>query len=214
MQPNIPVDYAALQQSLLKDGYKFIDGTTLVEASPIVDAVPRELADLPNKKDLLQELKGHLDDKELVAVLFLDLDNFKRVNDELGHAEGDKCLIEVVNTISSAIAFKGRLYRVGGDEFCALMVNFSVSEAYATAERIRSKIDSLSAFGGSVKVTASIGVAASDPQGLSSPESLVDASDKAMYRAKHTTKNGVCLWPLNPDETNATRKKSTDSRSS
>jgi len=83
-----------------------------------------------------------------------------------------------------------------------------VAEASATAERIRTKIDGLKPFGGTVKVTTSIGVEASETEGLSSPNALLDAADKAKYAAKFTTKNRICAWPLSPAEADAaaTRK--------
>jgi diguanylate cyclase (GGDEF)-like protein len=200
-QPEIPVERTFFQQNLLKDGFRFTDDGKLVEITQSVDvASPRELAELPNKKTLFQDLKRHLANKELVAVLFVDLDNFKRVNDELGHAEGDRCLIEIVRIVSSVIALKGKLYKVGGDEFCAVLMNFSAPEASSTAERIRATIDSLSAFGGKVKVTTSIGVVSSDARGLSSPEELVEVSDRAMYVAKYSGKNRISVWPLSDDE--------------
>jgi diguanylate cyclase (GGDEF)-like protein len=171
-----------------------------------------ELSALPNNDALLKDLAGHLKKNELVAVLFIDLDNFKQVNDQLGHAEGTNCLTQVVNEIGAMVARKGKLYRAGGDEFCVMLLNFSVPEATATAERIRSKIDGLTPFGGVVKVTASIGVAASDTPDAATAEALVDAADKAMYVAKHTTKNRVCSWPTDPAQAaaaEANRKKAT-----
>ncbi len=169
-----------------------------------------ELSALPNKDTLLKDLAGHLKKNELAAVLFVDLDNFKQVNDQLGHDEGDKCLTQVANEIGATVARKGKLYRAGGDEFCVMLLNFSLPEATATAERIRSKIDGLTPFGGVVKVTSSIGVATSDTPSLRTAEALVDAADKAMYAVKHTTKNCVCSWPIDPAQdavAEANRKK-------
>jgi diguanylate cyclase (GGDEF)-like protein len=169
-----------------------------------------ELSALPNKDALLKDLAAYLKKNDLAAVLFIDLDNFKQVNDQLDHAEGDKCLTQVVNEIGEVVARKGKLYRAGGDEFCVMLPNFSVPEATATAERIRSKIDGLPPFGGLVKVTSSIGVAASDAPALTTAEALVGAADKAMYVAKHTTKNLVCSWPTDPAQAaaaEANRKK-------
>jgi len=190
-RPEIPVEDQGFRQSLLSDGYKFVDGHLVLTEE--VDTTPPELLKLPNKKKLVQDVRSYLDNRQLVSVLFIDLDNFKSVNDKLGHAEGDKCLIKVVDVISSAIVFKGKLYRVGGDEFCVLLLNFSGAEAVVTAQRIRAGVDVLPAFGGRVKVTTSIGVADSSTEGLSSPEALVDAADAAMYKAKHATKNSVAV---------------------
>jgi diguanylate cyclase (GGDEF)-like protein len=104
---------------------------------------PAELAKLPNKESLLRDLAKQSQDGNLTSVVFIDLDNFKLVNDDHGHAEGDKCLVEIVASMGAATFGKGKLYRVGGDEFCVLLPNFSRLEAAATAERVRSTVDAL-----------------------------------------------------------------------
>ncbi|HYW37021.1 MAG TPA: GGDEF domain-containing protein [Terriglobales bacterium] len=112
----------------------------------------------------------------------------------------NNCLSAVAQAIAGALRSKGKLYRVGEDEFCVMLPNFSNPEAAPAAERVRASIDALKAFGGKVKVTASIGLVASDRNGPSTPEALVKAADEAMYVAKFTTKNRVCLWPPNASE--------------
>jgi diguanylate cyclase (GGDEF)-like protein len=187
-----------LLQSLEADGFS-------LNATEQADSPP-ELAKLPNKESLLKELAKQFQEHNLVAVTFLDLDNFKLVNDEHGHAEGDKCLVEVVANVGIAIAGKGKLYRVGGDEFCVMLPNFSRAEAAATAERERLMVEALGPFGGTTKVTTSIGVAASDGSGLANPESLVNAADEAMYVSKWTTKNRVTTWPPSDKDRDLTRE--------
>jgi diguanylate cyclase (GGDEF)-like protein len=189
------------EQSLLKDGYKF-SGRTLVETS-IDTAFPANFAILPGKIDLLGDLSAAMQGGEPVGVLFLDLDHFKRVNDQINHAEGDKCLKEFVHAIAPVLLNKGKLYRIGGDEFCVMLPNFAAQEASATAERIRKLVDGFPPFGGIVKVTSSIGVADSETSELDTPEGLVSAADEAMYVAKFTGGNRVCLWPPQPAEAEA-----------
>jgi diguanylate cyclase (GGDEF)-like protein len=198
------------EQSLLRDGYRFV-GRSLVEVNMDTSVVP-ELSGLQNRESLLRDVSSRLQADACVAVAFIDLDHFKQVNDQLSHAQGDACLVKVVRTISDVLRHRGKLYRVGGDEFCAMLPNFCVDEASATAERIRKSIDALKPFGGTVKVTASIGVAISDPKELSDADALVKAADEAMYVSKFTTKNRVCVWP--PDQKDAAqaevnRKKAT-----
>lgn len=162
------------------------------------DEIENGFHSLPNKESLLRDLATPIRDKQLVSVAFVDLDNFKQVNDEHGHSEGDRCLEVVVECISAAISRKGRLYRVGGDEFCILLPNFSITESAATAERVRASVDALEPFNGTTKVTTSIGVAASDSdvgRFARDPESLVTAADNAMYVSKRVTKNRVTTWP-------------------
>jgi hypothetical protein len=90
---------------------------------------------------------------------------------------------------------KARSLPRGGDEFCALLPNFDSCEAAGTAERVRRAIDALKPFGGTTKVSTSIGIADSNAEGLADPESLVKAADEAMYISKWTTKNRWTIWP-------------------
>lgn len=191
----------AFERSLLKDGYKFAR-RTLVETS-IDTTLPANFTTLPNKTELLADLSAAMDGGEPVGVLFLDLDHFKQVNDQINHAAGDKCLEDFVHATAPVLLNKGKLYRVGGDEFCAMLPNFAATEASSTAERIRKLVDGFPTFGGVVKVTSSIGVADSETQELDTPERLVDAADEAMYVAKFTGGNRICLWPPSPAEAEA-----------
>lgn len=188
---------ASFERSLKNDGYEFIN-SSLVETN-VDTTTPPELAALPKKIALLNDVSVQLQMGIPVAVLFLDLDHFKNVNDQGGHAEGDRCLVEVVRSVARVLLHKGKLYRVGGDEFCAMLPNFTISETAATAERLRAAVDALKPFGG-VKVTASIGCAVSDGDKLSTPEALLEAADSSMYVAKFTTKNRISLWPPDPDD--------------
>jgi diguanylate cyclase (GGDEF)-like protein len=188
----------AFDQSLLNDGYRF-NGRDLVEVGLDTSVAP-ELCELKGREGLLEDISSLLEDDTSAAVMFIDLDHFKQVNDQLSHADGDKCLVTIVRTISAALRHKGILYRVGGDEFCAMLPNYTKEEAAGTAERIRKAVDDLKAFGGKVKVTVSIGVALSSDKGLAQAHALVKAADEAMYVSKFTTKNRVCLWPPNPQE--------------
>jgi diguanylate cyclase (GGDEF)-like protein len=187
------------EQSLLRDGYRF-DGRSLVEAD-VDTSVARELSELQDRESLLSDVSSQLRSHSCIALLFIDLDHFKQVNDQLSHSQGDECLVAIVRTVSEVLRRRGKLYRVGGDEFCAMLPNFDVEEATATGERIRRSIDALPPFGGKVKVTASLGIAVSDQGRLSTADALVRAADEAMYVSKFTTKNRVCIWP--PDKQDA-----------
>lgn len=152
-------------------------------------ALQKALKDLRSRDELVPDLAGLLRNR-ITAVLFVDLDNFKAVNDTLGHQAGDPCLEQVAALICTSIEGKGTGYRYGGDEFAVLLPNFRDSEAAATAERIRVTIDEAK-LGASPSVTASIGVAVGDP-GTEAPE-LIAYADKAMYTSKHGSKNAVTV---------------------
>jgi diguanylate cyclase (GGDEF)-like protein len=151
-----------------------------------------ELQGLPDKRELLSDINAVSARGLTVSVIFVDLDGFKSVNDTLGHEAGDECLASVIRLIGSAILEKGRLYRLGGDEFGVMLPNYLVTEAAATAERTRSSVAE-SSIGGQIKLTASIGVA--EAQAPANPDELVAAADEAMYVSKNTGKNRVTTFP-------------------
>ncbi len=119
------------------------------------------------------------------AVLFIDLDRFKVVNDSLGHAAGDQVLIEIASRIQRSLRPGDVVARLGGDEFCVLLDDIKdSSDTTRVAERIRVALDSpINLDGREVFTTASIGIAVSEPN-LDSPEHLLRHADTAMYRAK------------------------------
>ena len=161
-----------------------------------VDQAPLALKALPDRESLKRELESRAGGLA-ISIVFIDLDNFKGVNDRKGHQAGDACLENVVAFISEAAVGKGKTYRYGGDEFAVMLPNFTAHEGAAVAERIRRVIDE-NPPDPDVKVTVSIGVAASD-QGLASADALLDAADQAAYASKFTGKNKVTCWPLDAD---------------
>lgn len=165
----------------------------IVVMSDIVDTSPRGLAQLPGQVRFKADLQEAL--PKQIAVIFIDLDHFKEVNDRRGHVAGDGCLSNVVDVIEPVVAGRGTLYRYGGDEFAVILHNADVDEAAATAERIRRTIHA-ARTGGDIEVTASIGVASSDAPGLDDAAKLIDAADRAMYQSKHSGKNRVTRWTL------------------
>jgi len=162
-------------------------------------AVP-DLPNLPGRDALLEDVSGSLADDSPLSVAFIDLDDFKAVNDSYGHQAGNECLEATVNLIGGVLSNKGKLYRYGGDEFVVVLPNFECFEATATAERIRRAIDEGNP-GGQAKVTASIGVASSEH--MESPEAkvLIDLADKAMYGSKETGGNRVTPHQVSPAAT-------------
>ena len=128
-----------------------------------------------------------------VAALFLDLDDFKQVNDVHGHLAGSHVLMEMAAVILSSIRDTDAVARYGGDEFVIVLPDTGIELAGTVAERIRSKITGHSFNGGrnlKLSLTASFGVAAF-PQHASSPQQLIACADRAMYEAKAASKNCV-----------------------
>jgi diguanylate cyclase (GGDEF)-like protein len=157
-------------------------------------AVPQALLSLPGREILFRDVQIATHGGKIAAVIFIDLDGFKAVNDTLGHANGDKCLEKVAELLGIVAVGRGKVYRYGGDEFVLLFVNATTAEAAATGERIRSVIEAEN-VGGVVKVTTSIGVIGTDFLQTGTAQELVDAADKAAYVSKSDGKNRVTVGP-------------------
>ena len=123
------------------------------------------------------------------AVLLLDIDFFKRVNDTYGHAAGDEVLKVVSGRVADQLRSSDTLARYGGEEFVVVMPNQEIHKAMAVAERVRTMIERLSVEieGQEIRTTVSIGVATSYPG--DSPDTLLRRADEALYRAKETGRN-------------------------
>lgn len=131
-----------------------------------------------------------------IAILMLDIDHFKKVNDTFGHPAGDKVLREAAAALSSAVrAGSDLLARYGGEEFVCMLVDTDMEKTRETAERIRSAVEDLSFEmpQGPFRVTLSIGVALYPQDGRQGPDLLARA-DKALYRAKQTGRNRVVFY--------------------
>ncbi|HJT68124.1 MAG TPA: sensor domain-containing diguanylate cyclase [Pyrinomonadaceae bacterium] len=142
---------------------------------------------------LLNEIRRARRYGSSVAALFLDLDDFKRINDEHGHLVGSHVLMEMAAVILSSIRDTDAVARYGGDEFVIVLPDTGIELAGTVAERIRQKILRHSFTGGrrlQLSLTASFGVAAF-PKHASSPQQLIACADTAMYEAKAANKNCV-----------------------
>lgn len=130
----------------------------------------------------------------MVAILFIDLDGFKLINDNWGHATGDKLLIALTERLTDTLDSASTLARIGGDEFLVLVENLSDKhEAEQLAEQLAEQINTqLDIDGATLRVSASIGVALY-PTHQSSVNSLIESADRAMYQAKHLGKNQVYM---------------------
>jgi diguanylate cyclase (GGDEF)-like protein len=173
-----------------------VEQTSRQRPEPRIHAQKLSRLNLPTKDALLRAVQDSLNQQEPFAVLMIDLDNFKSVNDTNGHPAGDACLDSVVNTFADVVGRKGNIYRWGsGDEFVVLLPDFSTDEAKATAERIRRSVEH-SKPGGDIAVSTSIGVCGTDLAGSKSADQILEFADKAVYESKHSGKNRVTAWLL------------------
>jgi diguanylate cyclase (GGDEF)-like protein/PAS domain S-box-containing protein len=155
------------------------------------------LTSTANKSSLdarLEQLQAHGSRSgEQVAIIMIDIDHFKVVNDSFGHPVGDAILSEFARRVSDSLRYSDSLYRYGGEEFTVLVIGASESALYELAERIRGRIENL-AFtcdDERIAVTCSLGVAINDGREL-----LVDTltrADKCLYKAKELGRNTTVM---------------------
>jgi diguanylate cyclase (GGDEF)-like protein len=156
------------------------------------------LTDLPNRalfEDRLQAaLAAAASSCSGVALLYLDLDRFKQINDRYGHASGDRLLCEVAERLQSAVRGSDTVARMGGDEFVLLLNGIgSAAGAEAVAEKLRILLEQpLVSLGNPESVSPSIGIALY-PEHARSAAALIARADAAMYAAKLAGGNRVVL---------------------
>jgi diguanylate cyclase (GGDEF)-like protein len=154
------------------------------------------LTGLLNRRSMEELLAAQLQrsrrSAEPFAVLMLDMDHFKAINDRLGHAVGDLALKHAATELAAALRKVDRLGRFGGEEFVALLPGITLAEAQAVAERLRAQIAALPLAhpGGSVVLSVSIGLAAWQGEDEDLSRLLVRA-DQALYRAKQGGRDRV-----------------------
>lgn len=180
----------------------------LEECRYLINAMFDRLSDLEAGRDVLTQLYNRRflptimrralylarREENSFGVLMLDVDHFKRVNDDHGHEMGDRVLQSVASLLMSHGRVSDFYFRYGGEEFLAVLNEVSEAEAMAVAEKIRSRIESAEialSEGNSIRVTISIGVAMHN--GHPDYRHLINRADEALYQAKHGGRNQVCL---------------------
>jgi diguanylate cyclase (GGDEF)-like protein/PAS domain S-box-containing protein len=164
-----------------------------------IQALKDPLTGLPNRALLYDRLRHALElaarhDSRL-AVMFIDLDGFKVVNDELGHAAGDDLLTAAADRLQDVVRVSDTLARMGGDEFVAVCEDVpSVDAALETAERLRMALSSPVTVGGrTYRISASIGIVFATPS-HETPADIVRDADRAMYAAKEQGGDRVAVY--------------------
>ena len=158
------------------------------------------LTGLPNRRFFFERLETVVEESkkttEKIAILFIDLDAFKDINDTHGHEVGDGVLIAVGDRISQTIRNSDFVARLGGDEFAVIMRNIDdTTSAKNLAERIHTELQKpISLETNTCTINSSIGIAMYPETGLDS-ESLLREADTAMYHIKRNGKGGVGLYP-------------------
>jgi two-component system cell cycle response regulator len=159
-------------------------------------ALTDPLTGLYNQRYLRRHLSGLMESGQArqLAILMVDVDHFKSVNDQYGHASGDRALRLIADSLRVNTRVFDSVARYGGEEFVVVMPGTGPVEAAAAAERLRFAVEEIE-FNGTAGVrlplTISIGVACSTPIAEGSPEALLHAADTALYDAKRNGRNRV-----------------------
>jgi two-component system, sensor histidine kinase LadS len=134
-----------------------------------------------------------------IALLFIDLDHFKQINDSYGHPAGDACLKAIIGPIQSELRQSDVIGRYGGEEFVVILSSADAAAAQPIAERIRQRVAEISVpgFGTPIHLTCSIGIATSDMLGVWG-EHLIARADEAVYAAKRCGRNCVQIAAPTP----------------
>ena len=199
LRPDGSLVWASLSVSVVRD----LEGNPMYQIGQLEDITDRKsLADrlayeaahdamtgLSNRSSFTERVSLALERRQRnrsIAVLFIDLDHFKVVNDSLGHAVGDELVVTVAQRLRKAIRPGDVIARFGGDEFVVLCDNLSSVESVSTlAERLLNAVaDPIALTTDEVFVTASIGIAVSDANSDATAETLLRHADAAMYQAK------------------------------
>jgi PAS domain S-box/diguanylate cyclase (GGDEF) domain len=179
--------------------FAFVDITALKEAEEKIrrlayhDALTG-LTTLRRFKEVIEEARARAErDNSHFAILFIDLDHFKAVNDTLGHEAGDLVLKEVARRLHESVRATDTVARIGGDEFVVLAERITLPLVMGIAERIvyRARQPFVLPLG-NVSIGASVGISLYPHHG-GNLDSLVKAADEAMYTVKRTTKGAVAV---------------------
>jgi diguanylate cyclase (GGDEF)-like protein len=153
------------------------------------------LTALYNRRHLDESLQSELERARRyhlpLSILMFDIDHFKKFNDTYGHDQGDRVLQTVAVTLRGALRNQDYPCRYGGEEFVAILPNTAKAGAYSLAERLRKDVEQTNVNG--LKVTISIGVAEFPDFDVADAAKLIEAADAAMYTAKKSGRNRVCI---------------------
>ena len=161
-------------------------------------SVTDELTGLNNRRYLTSRMEETFSEAQRyrsgLAVLIMDVDHFKQVNDRFGHQVGDRVLQEVSRVLADCMRESDLLGRYGGEEFLAMLPRADLASARSTAEKLRLAVNALQ-FGemDGARVSISVGVAVLARHDAYSLDGLISAADKALYRAKEQGRNRVEL---------------------
>jgi len=163
-------------------------------------ATTDDLTGLANRRRFMEVLKLEVERSRRhgsnLALVMIDIDGFKAINDTYGHAFGDRVLVEVAKALQGDARVTDLAARYGGDEFMVLMPSTGAEEATSAAERIRKRIAERPVSDGKITlpISVSAGISASEADRTATPDTLAHLADEAMYAAKHAGGNATRTW--------------------
>lgn len=170
------------------------------------DAELRQLAErdsltgLLNRRTFLQlagrRVQRARNDGEALTLMILDLDHFKRINDQFGHPAGDRVLCDFAEVMLNSLRRNDLVGRFGGEEFAVLLMGVDLSGGLVLSERLRTATERRWVEPEGIRYTVSIGLAELDPYETSGLTSLISRADRALYRAKGEGRNRSALSPI------------------
>ena len=171
------------------------------EASTFDRSIRDPLTGVVNRGHLLQTLNQQLSlpvrNRKSLAVVLMDVDHFKQINDRYGHAIGDQALIHVAETLQDNLRDNDLLGRYGGEEFLMLLPGATLSQAQNVAERCAEALrrNTMPIAGSpAIKLTASFGVSSTGDASAIDAHTLIEEADRAMYTAKHQGRDRVVAY--------------------
>ena len=187
----------AIVKLRIRNQVKMLNQLRIIEQISMLD----QLTSVPNRRGfdnrMDMEWVRAIRENTLISILIIDVDKFKVYNDTYGHQQGDAVLKAVAKTVTQSLGRPGDFAaRWGGEEFVVLLPNTDANGALNIAERMRRDIGNAvipCADGAETKVTISVGVKTQAPGQNSSRESFIAEADKALYKAKESGRNRVCL---------------------
>jgi diguanylate cyclase (GGDEF)-like protein len=177
-------------------------GEALEEANRRLEelATTDDLTGLANRRRFMEVLKLEVERSRRhgsnLALVMIDIDGFKAINDTYGHAFGDRVLVEVAKMLQGDARVTDLAARYGGDEFMVLMPSTGAEEATIAAERIRKRISERPVSDGkrTLPISVSVGISAAEADRTATPDTLIRLADEAMYAAKHAGGNATRTW--------------------
>jgi len=197
-QLSLIVEKSLLLEELAASNRKLLEAQHALQHQAAHDA----LTSLWNRRGIVDMLGMELAragrEGSRLALLVIDIDHFKRVNDAHGHAVGDEVLREVARRLQEGLRSAEALGRYGGDEFIAVLRPCTVATATRVSERLRGLVDStlIPTRAGLIPLTVTVGAVVSSADQVFDPDGLIEVADHALYRAKRAGRNRTEITEL------------------